>query len=129
MPRARVAHLLRCRSLSCLLLLPILGLAACGGKSTNVNTASYTCANFNKSLRTKGDDTSGQFINKLRKQAKLGQDKKTEGSEITLGIYFACRGKPGTTKPATVAIATSKKIKAGNFKLPPGLTGKKKSTK
>jgi hypothetical protein len=122
-----VAHLLRRRSLSCLLVLPILGLAACGGKTTNVNTASYTCADFNKSLRTKGDDTSGQFINKLRKQAKLGQDKKTEGSEITLGIYFACRGKPGTTKPATVAIATAKKIKAGNFKLPPGLRGKKKS--
>ena len=35
----------------------VLALAACGSK--DVDTASYTCGQFNKSLRTKGDDTAG----------------------------------------------------------------------
>ena len=38
--------------------------------------------------------------------------------EVTLGIYFACRGKPASTKPADSAIKTAKLIKAGKFKLP-----------
>jgi hypothetical protein len=112
-----------------LLLLPVLALAACGDKSTPVNTASYTCAQFNKSLATKGDNTSGAFINQLRKRAGLGQDKNAERREITLGIYFACRGKPGSTKPANAALATAKQIKAGKFKAPGVAKAKKKSTK
>jgi hypothetical protein len=98
--------------------LPIFALSACGSDSKKVDTASYTCTQFNKSLRTKNDNTAGQFINTLRKDAALGQDKTTERREITLGIYFACRGKPGSTKPATTAVATAKQIKAGKFKLP-----------
>ena len=105
------------RLLACLLL-PVLALSACGDGNKSVDTASYTCADFNKSLRTKDDNTAGTYINELRKDAKLGQDTKVERREITLGIFFACRGKPGSTKPATVAIATAKKIKAGKFKLP-----------
>jgi hypothetical protein len=112
---------------SSLLLLSVFGLAACGGKSEDVNTASYTCAEFNKSLATKGDDTAGNFINSLRKEAKLGQDKKTERSELTLGIYFACRGNAGSTKPRNTAIATAKRIKAGKFKVP-GAPGVKKTS-
>jgi hypothetical protein len=120
--------LLRLRPLSCLLLFPVLALAACGDKSTPVNTASYTCAQFSKSLRTKDDNTSGAFINQLQKQAALGQDKKVERREITLGIYFACRGKPASTKPAKAALATAKQIKAGKFTLPGVAKAKKKST-
>jgi hypothetical protein len=108
--------------------LPALAFSACGGDDAKVDTASYTCADFNKSLRTKNDNTSGAFINQLRDEADLGQDKKTEQREITLGIYFACRGKPGTTKPASAALATAKQIKAGKFKLPPGPKPKKTSS-
>jgi hypothetical protein len=110
---------MRARLFACLLL-PVLALSACGGKNKEVNTASYSCADFNKSLRTKGDDSAGTYINELRKDAKLGQDTKVERREITLGIFFACRGKPSSTKPATVAIATAKKIKGGHFKVPKG---------
>ena len=110
---------MRCRLLACLIL-PALALSACGGGNKSVDTASYTCADFNKSLRTKGDDTAGTYINELRKDAKLGQDAKLERREITLGIFFACRGKPGSTKPKAVAIATAQKVKAGKFKLPAG---------
>ena len=108
---------------ACCLLLPVLAFSACGSKTKDVNTASYTCAEFTKSLKTKGDNTAGNYINQLRKEAKLGQNTKAERSELTLGIYFACRNKPGSTTPRDTAIATAKKIKAGNFKLP----GKKKS--
>src|SRR6478735_8804180 len=103
---------MRCRLIACLLL-PALALSACGGGNKKVDTAAYTCAQFNKSLRTKGDDTAGTYINELRKDANLGQDAKIERREITLGIFFACRSKPGSTKPAAPAIATAKKIKAG----------------
>src|SRR3954447_7708764 len=118
---------MRSRSFAGLLLVPVLALSACGDKSKPVDTASYTCSDFNKSLATKGDDTAGNYINALRKQAKLGQEQKVERREVTLGIYFACRGKPGSTKPAVVATATAKKIKAGTFKLP-GLASKKKKS-
>jgi hypothetical protein len=101
--------------LTAVLLLAALGLAACGG-SKDVDTASYTCADFSKSLRTKGDDSAGNYINQLRKDADLGQSTKVEQREITLGILIACRGKPGSTKPANAAIATAKKVKAGKFK-------------
>ena len=112
--------------LALLLIVPALLLSACG-RGEKVDTATYTCAHFNKSLRTKGDNTGGQYINKLRAEAKLGQDKKTERREITLGIYFACRGKPGSTKPKATAIATAKQIKTGKFKLPSAPSTKKKS--
>jgi hypothetical protein len=110
--------------LAALLVLPVFALAACGG-GEKVDTAAYTCAQFNKSLRTKGDDTSGNYINQLRKKADLGQSSKVERSEITLGILVTCRGKAPSTKPADNAVAIAKQIKAGKFKLP----GQKKSTK
>jgi hypothetical protein len=117
------------RTLAAALCAAAFGLAACGG-SDKVDTASYTCGQFNKSLKTKGDNTSGAFINQLRKDAKLGQAKQTEVREITLGIFFACRGKPASTKPADEAVATAKKIRAGKFKLPSGTgTTEKKSDK
>jgi hypothetical protein len=109
--------------LAALLLVASLLLAACGSK--DVDTASYTCGDFNKSLRTKNDDTSGNFINGLRKKAKLGQTEKVERSEITFGVIVTCRGKPASTKPADGAISIAKQIKAGTYKLP----RKKKSTK
>jgi hypothetical protein len=105
--------------------LSVLALAGCGSsKSKDVNAATYTCADFNKSLKAKGDDSAGNYINQLRKQANLGRDAKTERNALTLGIYFACRGKPGSTKPAAAAVTTAKLIKAGKFHIP----GKKKST-
>ena len=108
--------------------MPVLALSACGGgDKSKVDTATYTCAEFNKSLRTKNDNTSGEYINKLVEQADLGQEKTVARREITLGIYFACRNKPGSTKPAATAIATAKKIKAGEFKLPGGPKTKKTS--
>src|SRR3954471_23211290 len=100
------------------LLLPVLALSACGSKQKDVNTATYTCRDFSKSLADKGDNSAGNFINQLRKQAALGQDTKSERREITLGIYFACRGKPASTRPADSAIKTAKLIKTGKFKLP-----------
>jgi hypothetical protein len=109
--------------LAALALIPALLLCACGNKK--VDTAGYTCGEFNKSLRTKGDDSAGTFINELRTQAKLGQSEKVERSEITLGIIVTCRGKPASTKPADGAVSIAKQIKAGKYKLP----GKKKSTK
>ena len=108
---------MRSRVLACLVV-PALALTACGGSDNkSVDTASYTCADFNKSLKTKGDDSAGTFINDLCKQAKLGQSEKVERREIALGIFFACRGKPGSTKPATKAVATAKAIKGGRFKV------------
>jgi hypothetical protein len=116
---------MRCRLVTGLLVVPVLALSACGGNSKSVDTATYTCAQFNKSLRTKGDDTAGNFINQLRKQAKLNQNVKTERREVSLGIFFACSGKPGSTRPADQAVKTAKALKAGTFKLP---SKKKKST-
>jgi hypothetical protein len=110
--------------LTALISLPVFALAACGS-GKQVDTATYTCGQFNKSLQTKGDDTSGNFINQLRKQAKLGQSEKIERSEITLGVIVSCRNKPSSTKPATGAITVAKQIKSGKYKLPT----KKKSTK
>jgi hypothetical protein len=115
--------------LSAGLLVPVLALAACGGGNKSVDTASYTCSQFTKSLNTKGDDSSGKFINELRKQAKLGASAKAESRTISLGIIFACRGKPGTTKPAKQAVVIAKQIKAGKFKLPGKPPAKKKSNK
>jgi|SRR3954447_10964412 len=114
---------MRCH-LAALLVVPVFALAACGG-SKEVKASGYTCGQFNKSLRTKADNTAGSYINQLRKQAKLGQSAKIERSEITLGIIFACRGKPASTKPAARAVVIAKQVKAGKFTLP----GKKKSTK
>lgn len=108
-----------------LLALSVLGVAACG--SDNVDTATYTCGDFNKSLRIKGDNSSGNFINQLRKDAKLGQDEKTERREITIGIIFACRGHAPSTKPADKAIAAAKLIKTGKFKVQQTPKTKKKS--
>lgn len=118
------------RRLSALAVVAVLTLSACGEDDDKVNVASYSCADFNKSLRTKDDNTSGRYINELRKQARLGQEEKVERRTITLGIYFTCRGKPGTTKPAKGAVATAKKIKAGTFEAPAAPEDtKKKSTK
>ena len=109
--------------------IPVLALSACGSKTKDVNAAAYTCGQFSRSLNSKSDNSAGNFINPLRKQAKLGQDAKTERREVTLGIYFACRGKPGSTRPAKGAVATAKQIKSGDFKLPSGPKSKKKSNK
>lgn len=103
--------------------------AGCGGNDDDkVDTATYTCAQFQKSLATKDDTTSGNFINQLRKDADLGQAEKTERRTLALAIFFACRGKPGTTKPATQAVAYAKQIRAGKFKAPAPPQDKKKST-
>ncbi|MFL5894286.1 MAG: hypothetical protein ACJ76Z_04130 [Thermoleophilaceae bacterium] len=89
------------------------------GKGKQVDTASYTCGQFNKSLRTKGDNSSGNFVNQLRKQAKLGQTEKLERNEISLGIILSCRGKPASTRPAQSAVKIAKEIKAGRLRLTP----------
>lgn len=120
---------MRSRLSAAVLLTPVLALAACGSSGKPVNTATYTCSQFNKSLSSKDDATAGRYINELVKQAKLDQDTKIERREITLGIYFGCRGKPGSTKPASVAVKTAQQIKAGKFKLPAGPGKAKKSTK
>lgn len=108
---------MRRHGLAILVAVPALALGACG-RGDDVDTATYTCADFNKSLRTKDDNSSGQFINRLRDRAKLGQSTEVERREITLGIIFACRGKPGSTKPANTAVATAKRIRDGKFKFP-----------
>ena len=99
-----------------------------GARIEDVDTASYTCAQFNKSLATKGDSTSGNFINQLRKQAKLGQAEKIERREIALGVILACRNKPAKTTPADEAIATAKKIKTGKLKYEDAAKQAKKSS-
>ena len=116
------------RTVAATLAVSALALAACGD-SKHVDTSAYTCGQFNKSLKTKGDNTSGGFINQLRREAKLGQAKQTEVRELTLGVFFACRGKPASTKPAKPAIATAKLIRAGTFKIPGAPSSKKKSKK
>jgi hypothetical protein len=101
------------RTLSLLLVLPLLALSACGSKTKDVNTATYTCAQFKKSLNTKGDNSAGNFINQLVKKANLGQNNTAlERREITLGIITACRNKSGSTTPAAKAIASAKLTKA-----------------
>ena len=112
--------------LALLLIVPALLLSACG-RGEKVDTATYTCAHFNKSLRTKNDNTSGQFINRLRDKANLGQDTKVERRELTLGIILACRNKPGSTRPADKAVVAAKQIRDGKFKTPAGKPKKKKS--
>src|SRR3954454_16572952 len=120
---------MRTRMLATAAVVPVLALGACGSKTKDVNSAAYTCAQFSRSLSAKSDNSAGNFINQLRKQAALSQEAKTERREVTLGIYFACRGKPGSTKPAKLAIATAKQIKSGKFKLPAAASTKKKSNK
>src|SRR4051812_38719658 len=110
--------------LAALFVLSVFALAACGGDK-DVDTATYTCGQFNKSLRTKSDSSAGNYINGLRKRAKLGQSDKVERSEITLGVIVTCRGKAASTKPADNAVAIAKQVKAGKYKLP----RTKKSTK
>ena len=100
--------------LGTMLALCALAVVACG--TDNVDTASYTCGDFNKSLRTKGDDTAGNYINQLRKDADLGQSESVERREVSFGIIISCRGKPAATKPAKEAIATAKLLKAGKYK-------------
>ena len=121
---------MRAPALTLVLLVAALAVSGCGSKdkNTKVDTATYTCGQFSKSLNAKADNTAGAFINELRKQAKLGQDVKTERREVTLGIYFACRNQSASTHPAQVAVKTAKQIKAGTFKLP-GAPKKKKSGK
>jgi hypothetical protein len=114
--------------LGTLLVVAMLSLAACGSSSKDVDTSAYTCGQFNKSLRTKGDNTSGNFINQLRKEANLNQTEKVERSELTLGIIVTCRNKPASTRPRAQAIAIAKLIKAGNYKLPRQAGTKKKSS-
>ena len=116
------------RRLTAILLVLPVALSACGS-SKHVDTASYTCAEFQKSLNTKNDNSAGNFVNGLRKRASLGQPTQTANREIELGIIFACRGKPGATRPGSRAIAIAKQIKAGTFKLPSKSAPKKKSTK
>jgi hypothetical protein len=103
-----------------------LALTACGA-GKQVDTSSYTCAQFNKSLAAKSDNSAGNFISRLRDQAKLGQSQKAEQREVSLGVYFACLGKPGSTRPAERAIAIAKQLKAGTFHLPKPGTAKKRS--
>ena len=122
-PLARLAAMRR-PDLALLLITPALLLSACG-RGEKVDTATYTCAEFNKSLRTKDDNTSGQFINRLRDKADLGQDEKIERREITFGIIVACRGEAGSTRPADEAIATAKQLRDGKFK-PSGQAAPKK---
>ena len=118
---------MRSRLLTGLLVVPVLALSACGGGDKSIDAATYTCAQFNKSLATKGDNTSGNYLNRLRLQAKLRQDNKPALRELELGVYFACRGKPGSTRPAAQAIATARQIEAGRFHLPaPTAPAKKK---
>jgi predicted small secreted protein len=109
-------------------LLTALTLAACGA-GKQVNASGYTCGEFSKSLRTKGDNSAGNFLNKLRDQAKLGQDKQTELRELTLGIFFACRGKPASARPAGQAVTIAKQIRDHKFKLPKTPGAKKKPSK
>jgi hypothetical protein len=116
------------RHVAAALLLAALALSACGG-SKNVDVASYTCAQFTKSLNTKGDDSAGNYINQLRKKANLDQPKQTEIQEVSLGIIFTCRGKPATTRPAAGAIEVAKSVKAGKFRLRVPQSSKKKSSK
>jgi hypothetical protein len=115
-------------TLALLLVLPALALGACG-RGEKIDTAKYTCTQFNKSLRTKSDTSAGQFINRLRDKAKLGQAKDAERREVTLGIFFTCRGKPGSTRPADKAVVIAKQIRDGKFKVPAQAQPKKKSTK
>ena len=120
---------MRTRPAASALLVLALAASGCGSKEKNVDTATYTCGQFSKSLQKKDDNSAGNFINQLRKQANLGQDTKTERREVTLGIYFACRNKPTSTRPAGAAVKTAKQIKAGTFKLPGAPKSKKKSNK
>jgi hypothetical protein len=113
--------------LALLLIAPALLVSGCG-RGEKVDTATYTCAEFNKSLRTKDDNTSGQFINRLRDKAKLGQETKLERREITFGIILACRGKPGSTRPGDKAIVTAKQLRDGKFKPPAAPKAKKKKS-
>jgi hypothetical protein len=103
--------------LAAILLLPVLALSACGSDK-KVDASAYTCAQFQKSLNTKGDNTAGNYINQLRKRAKLNQPRRTEVQALTLGIVFSCRGKPGSTRPADRAVTIAKQIATGQFKLP-----------
>jgi hypothetical protein len=104
-----------------------LAIGGCGSSDKKVDTANYTCAQFQKSLQTKGDNSAGNFINQLAKQASLKQPTKTARREVSLGIYFACRGQSGSVKPAVKATAIAQRIEAGKFKLP--APQKKKSGK
>ena len=115
------------RTLPTLLIVPVLALSACGSKAKDVNAATYTCAQFTKSLNTKGDDTSGNYINQLRKKVDLGKDAKTEHSAAAQAIYFACLGQPASKKPLADATANLKAMKAGTFKAPKPGAAKKKS--
>jgi hypothetical protein len=101
----------------------LLALSACGKKDLDPDT--YTCGQWNKSLRTKDDLSSGTFIRALRERAKLGQARAVEEREFAVAIFFACRGKPSSYKPAGKAIENAKALKAGK-KLGPKAKAKAK---
>lgn len=106
-------------------LIPVLALSACGSKDKKVDTASYSCAQFQNSLKSKNDNSAGNYVNQLVKRAKLKQSGKTARSEVTVGIYFSCRHKAGSFTPAQGAVRVAQQIEAGKFRLPG--VGKKKS--
>ena len=115
------------RTLSTLLVLPALAFSACGSKTKDVDVATYTCGQFQKSLNTKGDDSAGNYINQLRDKVDFGKDAKTERGLTAQAIYFACLGQPASKKPLAAATTSMKQMKAGTFKPPKLPKAKKKS--
>jgi hypothetical protein len=96
-----------------------LALVAAGcGRGEEVDTASYTCGEFNRSLKEKDDLTSGQFIRKLNEQAKLGGTKAEQERRMAYAVYVACRGKASGFKPTERALANAKALKAGKQVVP-----------
>ena len=63
----------------------------------------------------------------LRKEAARLDDRKTPANEVGSAIYFNCRGKPGSTKPANRSLTTAKAIAAGKFNASGKTSDKKKS--
>ena len=112
------------------LLAAALALSSCGGSSSKpVNTATYTCGQFQASLNSKSDTSAGNYINQLVKAAGLKGSTALQRRRIALGITFACGNKTAATRPKAAAVAIAKQIESGKFKPPSVAQKKKKSTK
>jgi hypothetical protein len=89
-----------------------------GGGEKDINADAYTCGEFRKSLRTKDDNSSGQFIRLLNDRAGSKGDRREKERMMALAIFVACRGQKESFKPASAAIANVKKLQAGKSIVP-----------
>lgn len=94
--------------------------ASCGG-SDKVNVSTYTCGDFNSSLDTKDDLSSGDYIRQLNAQAKLPGKDAEQQRKMAYAVFVACRGQKASFKPRERALRNAALMKKGKTPVPADL--------